>query len=66
MKRSVQKGPVIFEHVQKWEKDFFVHFFDASYYVQKGKTFCTLLERSSRYLIDRLEHINENFIENRI
>ena len=39
MKRSVQKGPVIFEHVQKWEKDFFVHFFDASYYVQKGKPF---------------------------
>ena len=36
MKRSVQKGPVIFEHVQKWEKDFFVHFFDASYYVQNG------------------------------
>ena len=43
MKRSVQKGPVIFEHVQKWEKDFFVHFFDASYYVQKGVPFRTVL-----------------------
>ena len=42
MKRSVQKGPVISTHEQKREKDFFVHFFDASYYVQKGVPFCTL------------------------
>ncbi len=50
MKRSVQKGPVIFEHVQKWEKDFFVHFFDAGYYVQKGIPFCTVIERKTKWM----------------